>query len=147
MRVSGATAVITGGASGLGGATARSLHREGANVVLVVDINADKGRKLAQELGERVEFIHADVTSAEQMQAAMDLATTKFGGLHILVNCAGIFLGERTISRSGPHDLERFKEVINTNLVGPAQPRREGDRLGLGAADLLGQRAKHRRIE
>ena len=118
MQVSGATAVITGGASGLGAATARRLHRQGANVVLVVDINADKGRALAQELGERVEFIHADVTSAEQMQAAMDLATTKFGGLHILVNCAGIFLGERTITRSGPHDLERFKEVINTNLVG-----------------------------
>ena len=117
MQVSGATAVITGGAGGLGAATARRLHREGANVVLA-DVKAEQGQALAQELGQRAEFVNADVTSSEQLQTAMDLAATKFGGVHVLVNCAGIFLGERTLTRAGPHDMDRFKKVIAVNLTG-----------------------------
>jgi 3-hydroxyacyl-CoA dehydrogenase / 3-hydroxy-2-methylbutyryl-CoA dehydrogenase len=117
MLLSNATAVITGGASGLGEATARHLLREGANVVLV-DCNAERGQALAKELGVRAAFVQADVTISDHLQSAMDTAVAKFGGLQILVNCAGIVLGGRTLSKSGPHDIDKFKKVIAVNLIG-----------------------------
>jgi len=117
MQLSKATAVITGGASGLGEGTARHFLREGANVVLV-DRNGERGQALAKELGEHAVFVQADVTNSDHLQAAMDTAVSKFGSLQILVNCAGISPAGRTLSKSGPHDLEKFKQAIAVNLVG-----------------------------
>lgn len=116
MQLSKATAVITGGASGLGEGTARYFLREGANVVLV-DMNGEQGQALAKELGARVVFVEADVTNSDQLQRAMDTAVSKFGSLQVLVNCAGISPAGRTLSKSGPHDIEIFKKVIAVNLI------------------------------
>ena len=117
MLLSKATAVITGGASGLGEGTARYFLREGANVVLV-DLNAERGQALEKELGGHAVFVQADVTNSDHLQSAMDAAVSKFGSLQILVNCAGISPAGRTLSKSGPHDIDKFKKVIAVNLIG-----------------------------
>ena len=86
MEVKGSTALVTGGVSGLGGATARALHAAGGSVVMV-DLKAAEGAALVQELGEeRAAFAEADVCSESQMQGAVKLALEKFGGLHFAVN-------------------------------------------------------------
>lgn len=117
MQVKGATALITGGASGLGEATAARLFAGGANVVLA-DFNAERGLAIAKKWGTRAEFVPTDVTNSDQIEAAVELAAKKFGRLDILVNCAGIGIAARTVTRSGPHDIELFKKVIAINLVG-----------------------------
>lgn len=117
MKIADATALITGGASGLGAATVRHLARLGARVV-IADLNREAGEALARELGEAAAFASTDVTSEASTRAAIELARSRFGGPHILVNCAGVGLAERTISRDGPHSLERFVRVIQVNLVG-----------------------------
>jgi NAD(P)-dependent dehydrogenase (short-subunit alcohol dehydrogenase family) len=117
MDIEGASAIITGGASGLGEATARALHARGAHVVLL-DMNADKGEALAAELGERCSFAQTDVTNEEQVQAAIATAV-KQGPLRVAVNCAGIGWVTRTVNREGqPHDLGIFGKVIQVNLIG-----------------------------
>ena len=117
MEVRGAGALISGGASGLGEATARALHGAGASVV-IADLNADKGQALAAELGERASFVEANVLEAEQVQAAVDAAAALDGGLRISVCCAGIGWAQRTTGKQGPHDLEIFSNVIKVNLIG-----------------------------
>jgi NAD(P)-dependent dehydrogenase (short-subunit alcohol dehydrogenase family) len=118
MQLANHVFVITGGASGLGAATARRFVEQGANVVLA-DLNAAAGGELAAELGsERALFQLTDVTSAESGQAAVAAAQRHFGGLHGLVNCAGILGGSRVAGRDGPHDLALFEKVIRVNLVG-----------------------------
>jgi NAD(P)-dependent dehydrogenase (short-subunit alcohol dehydrogenase family) len=117
MQVAGKTFLITGGASGLGAGCVRRLAELGANVV-VADLNDTVGGALAKELGSRARFVPTDVTSAESGQAAVDLAIQEFGGLHGLVNCAGILGASRIVGREGPHDLELFQKVIAVNLVG-----------------------------
>lgn len=117
MEVRGAGALISGGASGLGEATARALHGAGAKVV-IADLNADKGQALAAELGERASFVEANVLEAEQVQAAVDAAAALDGGLRISVCCAGIGWAQRTTGKQGPHDLEIFSNVIKVNLIG-----------------------------
>jgi NAD(P)-dependent dehydrogenase (short-subunit alcohol dehydrogenase family) len=109
--------LITGGASGLGAACARRFAAAGAHVMLV-DLNAAAGEQLGTELGSAARFLQADVTSAETMQRAVDVATEAFGGLHGAINCAGIGLARRTLARDGPHPLDAFVRVINVNLVG-----------------------------
>jgi NAD(P)-dependent dehydrogenase (short-subunit alcohol dehydrogenase family) len=111
------TFLITGGASGLGAGCARRLAGLGANVV-IADLNAESGEALAQKLGARARFFATDVTSAESGQAAVDTAVAQFGGLHGLVNCAGILGASRIVGRQGPHDLALFQRVIAVNLVG-----------------------------
>ena len=115
MKIEGASALVAGGASGLGAATARALHERGASVV-IADLNAEKGEALAAELGER--FIEANVTEPEPVQAAVDAAAGAGGGLRISVCCAGIGWAQRTASGKGPHDLEIFHNVIKVNLIG-----------------------------
>ena len=115
MRIEGASALVAGGASGLGAATARALHERGARVV-IADLNAEKGEALASELDGR--FIEVNVMEPEPVQAAVDAAAEAEGGLRISVCCAGIGWAQRTSSKQGPHDLEIFHNVINVNLIG-----------------------------
>ncbi|WP_128546298.1 3-hydroxyacyl-CoA dehydrogenase [Larkinella soli] len=121
MQLSNATALITGGASGLGEATARLFHSLGAHVVLL-DLNEEKGEALAAELQERVRFVRTDVTSEADAQTAVDLALNEFGALHIAVNCAGIAEARKTVGKVGdtygPHSLAVFEKTIRINLIG-----------------------------
>src|SRR5438552_2377983 len=117
MQVAKHTFLITGGASGLGAATARRLASAGANVI-VADLNALAGEKLAVEIGERAAFVSIDVTSEDSARAAIDAAVERFGALQGLVNCAGILGAARVVGRDGPHDLALFQKVIQVNLVG-----------------------------
>ncbi len=117
MRIEGASALVAGGASGLGAATSRALHERGASVV-IADLNAEKGEALASELGDRARFVEANVMEPEPVQAAVDAAAEAEGGLRISVCCAGIGWAQRTTGKQGPHDLEIFHNVIKVNLIG-----------------------------
>ena len=115
MDVSGASAIVTGGASGLGAATARRLASSGVGVV-VVDLQDDLGDAVAGQIGGV--FVHADVTDPDEVAAAVTAAVDA-GPLRILVNCAGILVPARVLSRNGePHDLRLFERVVSVNLVG-----------------------------
>jgi NAD(P)-dependent dehydrogenase (short-subunit alcohol dehydrogenase family) len=140
MDLTQSTALVTGGASGLGEGCVREFARRGAKVV-ILDRDEDKGAKLAAELGEGVRYAQADVTHPDQVQAALDLARSAFGGLQVLVNCAGVGWAERTVSKNGPANLELFETVIGINLIGTfnvirlaaaamaaAEPNSEGER-------------------
>ena len=117
MRIEGSGALVVGGASGLGEATARALHEQGAQVV-VADLDAARGAALCGELGERASFERADVTDAAQLQRAVDAAGAAAGGLRVAVCCAGIGHAERLARSRGPHDLASFERVIAVNVVG-----------------------------
>lgn len=115
MELAGTSAIVTGGASGLGAATARRLAADGAEVI-ILDLNAELGESLAAEISGG--FVAADVTSGEQVQAAVD-AAVEMAPLRALVNCAGIGSVSRTVNRDGTaHDLAHFEKVIAVNLVG-----------------------------
>src|SRR5881227_1561021 len=111
MDIQGKTALITGGASGLGAAAARMLAAAGARV-FIADLNDPLGQALAQELGAT--FIKTDVTNEQQVQHAIEQA----GKLHILVTTAGIGVAEKLIGKNGVHDLQKFVRVIQVNLIG-----------------------------
>jgi len=117
MQIEGTSALVTGGASGLGAATMRRLHRQGARVV-VADLNRDRGLALEQELGTDARFVATDVTDSASMSAAVLQAVAAHGGLQVLVCCAGIATAERTLGREGPLPLEHFTRVIDINLNG-----------------------------
>ena len=117
MRIEGASALVAGGASGLGEATARALVAAGARVV-VADLNAEKGAGLAAELGEGASFVEVDVTDAEAVGAAVEQAGAGSGGLRVSVCCAGIGWAERVAHKGGPHNLEYFSNVVKVNLIG-----------------------------
>jgi NAD(P)-dependent dehydrogenase (short-subunit alcohol dehydrogenase family) len=118
MHVDGIAAVVTGGASGLGEATARALAAAGARVT-ILDLDDDRGHSLASELGGDAQFVHTDVTNADQVAAAVEAASTADAPLRLAVNCAGIAIATRTIARDGtPHDLGAFERVIRINLIG-----------------------------
>jgi NAD(P)-dependent dehydrogenase (short-subunit alcohol dehydrogenase family) len=115
MDIRNSTFIVTGGASGLGGATVEMIVANGGNAV-IADIRG--GEALAAKLGKQAVFQPTDVTSEEQAKAAVERALKEFGGLHGLVNCAGIAVGEKTIGKEGPHALASFTRVINVNLIG-----------------------------
>jgi len=117
MDVQTTVALVTGGASGLGLATAKRLVRLGAKVV-VADLLKSNGAAEAQALGENVRFAPTDVTSETDVQAAVDLAYDAFGPLNLVVNCAGIAIALRTLTKEGPHALDLFLRVINVNIAG-----------------------------
>ena len=117
MQIASHTFLITGGASGLGEATARRLARAGANVV-ICDIGAERGGKTARDIGTQAIFAAADVTDEVQVAQAIAAARKHFGALHGAVNCAGIAPGERVLGKGGPHRLDTFQRVIEINLVG-----------------------------
>jgi NAD(P)-dependent dehydrogenase (short-subunit alcohol dehydrogenase family) len=118
MDITGSTAIVTGGASGIGAAVARALAAKGA-IVVVADLNAEKGEALAAEIGGA--FVSVDVTNTEQIQAAVEKAL-ELGPLWALVNSAGIGWAQRTIGRDGlldsAHDLGAFRKVVEINLIG-----------------------------
>ncbi len=116
MRIEGASALVVGGASGLGEATVRRLHGDGAHVT-VADLNAENGKALVADLGDRAAFVACDVTEEDQVQAAVSAAHAA-GGLRICVSCAAMVWAERTVSKHGPHRLDAFARVIEINLVG-----------------------------
>ncbi|MGI8559733.1 MAG: SDR family NAD(P)-dependent oxidoreductase [Solirubrobacteraceae bacterium] len=113
MQIEGATALVCGGASGLGEATVRALLDAGAERVVVADLNEDRGRALEAEL-PGASFVHTDVTRQEDVEAAVTAAE----GLRISVSCAGIGAAEKIASSRGPHALETFSRVIAVNLIG-----------------------------
>ncbi len=117
MQIRDASFLVTGGASGLGAACVREIVQHGGRVA-IADLNVAAGQQLAAELGDAACFAATDVTSAEQVQLAVDLAVTRFGGLNGVVNCAGILTSGRLLGKDGPHDLERFARTIHVNLIG-----------------------------
>jgi 3-hydroxyacyl-CoA dehydrogenase/3-hydroxy-2-methylbutyryl-CoA dehydrogenase len=117
MLIHGAGALVVGGASGLGEATTRRLHAEGAKVT-IADVNDEKGDALADELGEGVQFLHTDVTNADEVEAAVEAAAELAGELRVSVQCAGVGWAERTVTKRGPHQLQPFEIVIGINLIG-----------------------------
>ena len=117
MEISGAAAVVTGGASGLGEATVRRLAGAGARVV-ILDRDTVKGEALAKELGDAAMYAPTDVTSDADVSAAVELAAS-LGPLRIAVSCAGVGWAGRVVARDGtPHDLDLFSTVISINLIG-----------------------------
>jgi NAD(P)-dependent dehydrogenase (short-subunit alcohol dehydrogenase family) len=117
MQLSTVQAVVTGGASGLGHATATRLVASGGRVALL-DLPSSKGAEAARALGDRAIFTPADVTSGEQVAHALEAARLRFGGINVLVNCAGIGTAMKTVGRQGPARLEDFTRVIQVNLIG-----------------------------
>jgi NAD(P)-dependent dehydrogenase (short-subunit alcohol dehydrogenase family) len=113
MQIKNSVFLITGGASGLGAATAR-MAADGGAKVLIADMQ--DGEAYAKEIGAR--YVKCDVASEADGKAAVDAALKAFGGLHVLVNCAGIAIAERTLGKDAPHDLARFTRVIGVNLIG-----------------------------
>ena len=117
MKIQGKSALVTGGASGLGAATVRMLAAHGAKV-MIADVNEDLGKHLAQELGASAAFVKADVTNEEQVRGAVEETVKRHGGLHIAVATAGIGIAEKLIGKNGVHDLQRFARVLQVNLIG-----------------------------
>lgn len=117
MRVDQTVALVTGGASGLGEACVRMLVENGGKAV-ILDVNQERGDAVAAELGDAVRFIKTDVSNAEQVQAAVDLAKECFGTITAAINCAGIGTVGRTVGRKGPLPLEIFERTIRVNLIG-----------------------------
>jgi 3-hydroxyacyl-CoA dehydrogenase/3-hydroxy-2-methylbutyryl-CoA dehydrogenase len=117
VRIEGAGALVAGGASGLGEATARTLIAAGATVT-IADLNAEKGEALAAELGPGATFVQADVTDEAAVSGAVKRAAAHDDGLRISVCCAGIGWAERVAHKGGPHNLEFFSNVIKVNLIG-----------------------------
>ena len=107
MELRNSRAIVTGGASGLGAATAAWFREQGATVVI-----------LDRDAGDDPNHVQADVTSADSTAAAIAQAVDRMGGIDICVNCAGVVIGERTVGRKGPHDLDAFRRVVDVNLIG-----------------------------
>ena len=117
METVNKSALVSGGASGLGAATAKALHSAGAQVT-IADRDVERGDALAAELGDGAHFAHVDVTDATTVESAVAQAHSIEGGLRIAVNCAGIGWAERTASKHGAHSLQPFETVIQVNLIG-----------------------------
>ncbi len=130
MQINGSTFLVSGGASGLGGATSRLLAEQGAKVV-IADLNREKGQALASELGSR--FVETNVADEESVKNAVATAVAEFGSLQGAINCAGIGVAEKTVGKDGPHSLASFKRVIDVNLIGTFNVIR------LAAAQMAGQ--------
>ena len=117
MDIQNKVALVTGGASGLGEACVRRFTLLGMKVV-ILDRDVERGKALGGELGVNVRYAQADVTSEGDVQAAVELAHEAFGGLNVVVNCAGVAWALRTVGKDGPHPLDLFEAVIKVNLIG-----------------------------
>ena len=115
MQLKGVAALVTGGGSGLGAATARALAKSGTKVA-VLDINEGNAQKIAAEIGGVA--VACDVADAKSGEAAVAKARAAHGPARVLINCAGIGIGQRIVGREGPHPLDQFARVINVNLIG-----------------------------
>ncbi|HEV2998494.1 MAG TPA: 3-hydroxyacyl-CoA dehydrogenase [Solirubrobacteraceae bacterium] len=135
MRIEGSSAIVVGGASGLGEATVRALHGKGA-VVTIADVNVEKGQALAGELG--LEFLPCDVREEEHVQAAVERAATAEGGLRIAVCCAGTGWAQKVAGSKGPHPLLPFQTIIEINLIGTFNVLRHAASAMIAAEPLEG---------
>jgi NAD(P)-dependent dehydrogenase (short-subunit alcohol dehydrogenase family) len=115
MQIEGSSAIVVGGASGLGEATVRALHAKGA-ITTIADVNAEKGQALASELG--LEFVSCDVREESQVEAAVQQAAASGGGLRIAVCCAGTGWAQKLAGSKGPHPLMPFETILQINLIG-----------------------------
>ncbi len=136
-----AVVMVTGGGSGLRAASRRREFAKGGASIVVMDLPSSPGAQVAAELGDQAIFTAADVTSEPQVSEAIAKATARFKGIHVLINCAGIAIGERILTKDGPAPLKRFAKVIEVNLIGTFnvtrlvaaamaknQPNEEGER-------------------
>ena len=144
MKSFDVAAVVTGGASGLGEATTRALAAEGA-AVTILDLQEDRGRALAAELGGHTTFVPTDVTDEASVRAAIAEATGKDRPLRIAINCAGIGWAQRTVGRGGePHDLGAFVKTVQVNLIGTFNVLRlSAAAMSRGDPDAEGERGVH----
>lgn len=118
MHIEKNSFLVTGGASGLGEAVVRAIVAQGGNVV-IADLNESVGQALINELGDKARFVRCDITSGDDVQAAVDVAEKAFGGLQGSVNCAGIAVVQKLLDRdNNPADLESFSRGVNINLIG-----------------------------
>src|SRR4051794_19716999 len=117
MQLEGAGALVAGGASGLGAATARALAERGARVA-VVDLNEENATARATEIGGGAIAARADVTNEDDVRVAVERAVEELGGLRLAVSCAGIGWAERTVGKNGPAQLQPFETVVRVNLIG-----------------------------
>jgi 3-hydroxyacyl-CoA dehydrogenase / 3-hydroxy-2-methylbutyryl-CoA dehydrogenase len=117
MKLEQSCALVTGGASGLGEATVRHIVANGGTAV-IVDLADERAKELCAELGEKVSYIKTDVTKEDDVIQAVEYALDKMGGLNTVVNCAGIGIASKVLSKKGVHDLGLFSKVIGVNLVG-----------------------------
>jgi NAD(P)-dependent dehydrogenase (short-subunit alcohol dehydrogenase family) len=132
--------LVTGGASGLGGATARMLVAGGGKAI-IADLKEPEGNALASELGANARFVRTDVTDEASAKAAVAAALDAFGVLHGVVNCAGIVHGEKIVGKEGPHALASFVRTININLIGSFNVSRLGaDAMSRNAPNAGGER-------
>lgn len=140
MNESGRTFAVTGGASGLGRAAAEALVSTGANVVLL-DLNAETGQSAAEALGPRAMLARTDVTSEADVMAALDAAIARFGGVHGVVNAAGVCPAAKVLGKQGPHALDLFDRTVRVNLVGTFNViRLAAARMAQNAPDGNGER-------
>jgi NAD(P)-dependent dehydrogenase (short-subunit alcohol dehydrogenase family) len=140
MQIKNKVFLVTGAGSGLGAATVKALAEAGAKVLLA-DLNREAGEKLAAELGASALFVETDVASESSAINAIQTAISTFGGLHGLVNCAGVAPAEKVVGKEGPHRLESFAKVININLVGTFNMiRLAADAMIKGEPDAGGER-------
>jgi NAD(P)-dependent dehydrogenase (short-subunit alcohol dehydrogenase family) len=117
MNISGASVLVTGGASGLGLATVRRLI-DGAAQVVLVDLPSSQGEQVVADLGDAALFAPTDVTDADAVESAVDLAAGRGNGLRVVVNCAGIGAPSRVVGKNGPFPLDLFRRTIEVNLLG-----------------------------
>ena len=117
MEISNKVALITGGASGLGLATAETLLDAGAKIMLL-DLNEDNAKSAVEKLGSNASYVIANVTDESSVQSAVDKTVEVVGGLHVVVNCAGIGSASKTVGKNGAHPLDYFKTVVDINLNG-----------------------------
>jgi NAD(P)-dependent dehydrogenase (short-subunit alcohol dehydrogenase family) len=140
MDLQGSTFIVTGGASGLGAATARMVVGSGGRVV-IADLKDDDGAALAAALGEAARFVHTDVCDEASGKAAVAAAVDGFGALQGLVNCAGIVHGEKVVGKDGPHSLAGFTRAVNINLIGTFNlTRLAAEVMAKGAPNAGGER-------
>jgi NAD(P)-dependent dehydrogenase (short-subunit alcohol dehydrogenase family) len=117
MKIDNKTFLITGGASGLGLATAKMITENGGKAV-IIDVNIENGEKAEKEIGSKSKFIKADVTSEFELQNAINFAIEHFGNIYGVINCAGVGPAKRVVGKDGPHSLDFFQKVISINLIG-----------------------------
>lgn len=140
MKFTDNTFIVTGGASGLGEATVRALHAAGARVV-IADLNVVQGEALAAELGAKVAFRRTNVADEGDARGVVDLAVSRFGGLHGLVNCAGIGTAGKVLGKEGPLPLADFAYSIEVNLIGTFNMiRLAAEAMAKGEAQADGER-------
>ena len=118
MQIKENSFLVTGGASGLGESVVRAIVSQGGNVV-IADLNESAGQALVAELGDNARFVRCDITNGDEVQSAVEMAESAFGGLQGSINCAGIVVVQKLLDRdNNPADLEAFSRGVNINLVG-----------------------------